>query len=149
MTLHKGTELEAAIGLVQLCKLQSSLAQGLHRNTICCCLCVIPVSMGLETVRGVVTMFIQRNTPDCLFCVEYFAHDLTTEGEERCPRCTVMCVEDGFIHRVGAQSTILVTDGFGSCTSAHTCTGMQGSRGLYPRHECPESLLQVESERVN
>ena len=58
-----------------------------------------PVSMDLEIASGVVTMF-----------VEYFALDLTMEDEERCLRCTAMCVEDGFTHRFRAHSTILATD---------------------------------------
>ena len=105
---------------VQLCKLQSSLAKGLHRNTISCYLNVILVSMGLETARGVVTKPTERKTFygmalrfDCLFFVEYFALDLTMEDEERCLRCIAMCVEDGSIHHFGAHSTISVTSGHG------------------------------------
>ena len=75
--------------------------------------------MGLETVRGVVTMLSNATPPyglalkyDCLSFVEYFTLDFTTEGEERCLKCTAMCVEDSSIHRFGVHSTILVTDGY-------------------------------------
>ena len=117
------------LALVQLCKLQSSLAKGLHRNTICRFLNVIPVSMGLETAGGVVTKRTERNPLygmalrcDCLSFVEYFAVDFIMEDEERCLRCTAMCVEDGSIHRFGAHSAILVMGGYGRCYLVHVCT---------------------------
>ena len=82
--------------------------------------------MGLETARGVVTKLTECNTLyrvalryDCLFFVEYFALDLIME--ERCLRCTAMCVEDGSVHRFGAHSMILVIGGYGRCYLVHVC----------------------------
>merc|ERR1719243_132533 len=64
---------------------------------------------------------------DCLFFVEYFALDLIMSDDGKCLGVLAMCMEDGFLHRFGAHSTILATGGYGrayqSCTSAHTCTG--------------------------
>merc|ERR1711871_1045317 len=64
---------------------------------------------------------------DCLFFVEYFAMDLIMSDDGKCLGCIAMCMEDGSIHRFGANNTVLATGGYGrayfSCTSAHTCTG--------------------------
>ena len=46
--------------LMQLHRLQSSLAKGLHRCKICWYLDVILVSMGLETAGGIMTKLTER-----------------------------------------------------------------------------------------
>ena len=96
MTIGSGGAVQAAILTDKWCSLEHHLLLSVRHS----------VSMGLETARGVVTMF-----------VEYFALDLTMEDEERCLRCTAMCVEDGFIHRFKAHFTILSTDGCGRVVS--------------------------------
>ena len=77
----------------------------------------LPVALGtvLHTLFEMVLRY------DYLFFVEYFTLDLTMEDEERCLKCMAMCVEDSFIHRFGAQSTILVTDRYGRCYLVHIC----------------------------
>lgn len=67
---------------------------------------------------------------DTTYFIEYFALDLIMEGG-RCVGVTCLNMEDGSIHRIRANNTVLATGGYGrayfSCTSAHTCTGK--SRG--------------------
>ena len=76
---------------------------------------------SLHTLFGMALKF------DCLIFVEYFAMDLIMSEDGKCLGCIARCMEDGSIHRFGAQSTIFATGGFGrtfqSCTSAHACTG--------------------------
>jgi succinate dehydrogenase (ubiquinone) flavoprotein subunit len=65
---------------------------------------------------------------DTTYFVEYFAMDLLfTEDKSRCIGVICLNMEDGTIHRIRANNTVLATGGYGrayfSCTSAHTCTG--------------------------
>lgn len=65
---------------------------------------------------------------DTTYFVEYFALDLLfTEDKSRCIGVICLNMEDGSIHRIRANNTVLATGGYGrayfSCTSAHTCTG--------------------------
>lgn len=61
------------------------------------------------------------------YFIEYFALDLIMNDEGRCVGITAMNMEDGTLHRIHANNTVLATGGYGrayfSCTSAHTCTG--------------------------
>lgn len=63
---------------------------------------------------------------DTTYFIEYFALDLIMQ-DGRCVGITCLNMEDGTIHRIKANNTILATGGYGrayfSCTSAHTCTG--------------------------
>ncbi len=63
---------------------------------------------------------------DTTYFIEYFALDLIMQ-DGRCIGITCLNMEDGTIHRIKANNTILATGGYGrayfSCTSAHTCTG--------------------------
>ena len=63
---------------------------------------------------------------DTTYMIEYFALDLIMQ-DGRCVGVTCLNMEDGTIHRIRANNTILATGGYGrayfSCTSAHTCTG--------------------------
>ena len=60
------------------------------------------------------------------YLIEYFALDLIMQ-DGRCLGIMCMNMEDGTLHRIKANNTILATGGYGrayfSCTSAHTCTG--------------------------
>eukprot|EP00595_Chromulina_sp_UTEXLB2642_P001299 CAMPEP_0196767758 /NCGR_PEP_ID=MMETSP1095-20130614/41931_1 /TAXON_ID=96789 ORGANISM="Chromulina nebulosa, Strain UTEXLB2642" /NCGR_SAMPLE_ID=MMETSP1095 /ASSEMBLY_ACC=CAM_ASM_000446 /LENGTH=632 /DNA_ID=CAMNT_0042136379 /DNA_START=2630 /DNA_END=4528 /DNA_ORIENTATION=- len=64
---------------------------------------------------------------DTTYFVEYFALDLIMNEEGRCVGIICLNMEDGTLHRIRANNTILATGGYGrayfSCTSAHTCTG--------------------------
>lgn len=63
---------------------------------------------------------------DTTYFIEYFALDLIMQ-DGRCIGITALNMEDGTIHRIRANNTVLATGGYGrayfSCTSAHTCTG--------------------------
>ena len=63
---------------------------------------------------------------DTTYMIEYFALDLIMQ-DGRCLGIIAMNMEDGTLHRIKANNTILATGGYGrayfSCTSAHTCTG--------------------------
>ena len=63
---------------------------------------------------------------DTTYMIEYFALDLIMQ-DGRCLGIICMNMEDGTLHRIKANNTILATGGYGrayfSCTSAHTCTG--------------------------
>jgi len=63
---------------------------------------------------------------DTTYFIEYFALDLIMQ-DGRCVGITCLNMEDGTIHRIKANNTVLATGGYGrayfSCTSAHTCTG--------------------------
>ena len=63
---------------------------------------------------------------DTTYFVEFFALDLMMQ-DGRCVGITCLNMEDGTIHRIKANNTVLATGGYGrayfSCTSAHTCTG--------------------------
>eukprot|EP01041_Mallomonas_annulata_P012006 gene12006-25156_t len=63
---------------------------------------------------------------DATFFVEYFALDLIMQ-DGRCVGAICLNMEDGTLHRIKANNTVLATGGYGrtyfSCTSAHTCTG--------------------------
>jgi len=63
---------------------------------------------------------------DTTYFIEYFALDLIMQ-DGRCIGVTCINMEDGTIHRIKANNTVLATGGYGrayfSCTSAHTCTG--------------------------
>jgi succinate dehydrogenase (ubiquinone) flavoprotein subunit len=60
------------------------------------------------------------------YFIEYFAMDLLMQ-DGRCVGVMAMNMEDGTIHRIRANNTVIATGGYGrayfSCTSAHTCTG--------------------------
>jgi len=64
---------------------------------------------------------------DTTFLVEYFALDLMMDETGRCIGVICLNMEDGTIHRIRGNNTVLATGGYGrayfSCTSAHTCTG--------------------------
>jgi succinate dehydrogenase (ubiquinone) flavoprotein subunit len=70
---------------------------------------------------------------DTTYFIEYFALDLIMQ-DGRCIGITCLNMEDGTIHRIKANNTILATGGYGrayfSCTSAHTCTGDGNSMAL-------------------
>lgn len=63
---------------------------------------------------------------DTTYFIEYFALDLLMQ-DGRCVGVICLNMEDGTIHRIKANNTVLATGGYGrayfSCTSAHTCTG--------------------------
>merc|ERR1719487_1829744 len=63
---------------------------------------------------------------DTTYFIEYFALDLIMQ-DDRCIGVICLNMEDGTIHRIRANNTVLATGGYGrayfSCTSAHTCTG--------------------------
>jgi succinate dehydrogenase (ubiquinone) flavoprotein subunit len=63
---------------------------------------------------------------DTTYFIEYFALDLIMQ-DGRCLGVTCLNMEDGTIHRIKANNTVIATGGYGrayfSCTSAHTCTG--------------------------
>jgi succinate dehydrogenase / fumarate reductase flavoprotein subunit len=73
------------------------------------------------------TMYGQALRHAAEFFIEFFAIDLIMDEEGRCRGVVAINLDDGSIHRFGAQMTILATGGYGrayfSCTSAHTCTG--------------------------
>src|SRR5437762_5594355 len=73
------------------------------------------------------TMYGQALRHSAEFFIEYFAIDLIMDEEGRCRGVVALKLDDGTIHRFGANMTILATGGYGrayfSCTSAHTCTG--------------------------
>jgi len=64
---------------------------------------------------------------DTTYFIEYFALDLIMNNEGRCVGILALNMEDGTLHRIHANNTVLATGGYGrayfSCTSAHTCTG--------------------------
>merc|ERR1711871_1488728 len=70
---------------------------------------------------------------DATYFIEYFALDLMMQ-DGRCVGITCLNMEDGTIHRIKANNTILATGGAGrayfSCTSAHTCTGDGNSMAM-------------------
>ncbi|CAM9420892.1 unnamed protein product [Ectocarpus fasciculatus] len=72
------------------------------------------------------TMYGQSLAYDTTYFIEFFALDLIMQGD-RCVGITCINMEDGTIHRIKANNTVLATGGYGrayfSCTSAHTCTG--------------------------
>jgi len=61
------------------------------------------------------------------FFIEFFAIDLLKDNEGRCCGLVALNMEDGTIHCLRAQMTIIATGGYGriyySCTGAHTQTG--------------------------
>jgi succinate dehydrogenase (ubiquinone) flavoprotein subunit len=63
---------------------------------------------------------------DTTYFIEYFALDLIMQ-DGRCVGVMCLNMEDGTLHRMKANNTVLATGGYGrayfSCTSAHTCTG--------------------------
>src|SRR5258708_126268 len=73
------------------------------------------------------TMYGQALRHAAEFFIEFFAIDLIMDEEGRCRGVVAINLDDGSIHRFGAQMTILATGGYGrayfSCTSAHICTG--------------------------
>jgi succinate dehydrogenase / fumarate reductase flavoprotein subunit len=73
------------------------------------------------------TMYGQALRHSAQFFVEYFAIDLIMDEEGRCRGVIALNLDDGTLHRFGAQMTILATGGYGrsylSCTGAHTQTG--------------------------
>lgn len=64
---------------------------------------------------------------DTTYFIEYFAMDLIMTEDGKCAGVMALNMEDGTIHRIKANNTVLATGGYGraffSCTSAHTCTG--------------------------
>ena len=65
---------------------------------------------------------------DTTYFIEYFCLDLImSEDNSRCIGVMALNMEDGTLHRIHANNTVLATGGYGrayfSCTSAHTCTG--------------------------
>jgi len=72
------------------------------------------------------TLYGQSLRHDCNYFIEYFALDLLMD-KGRCVGVMALCLEDGSLHRIRANNTVIATGGYGrayfSCTSAHTCTG--------------------------
>jgi len=72
------------------------------------------------------TLYGQSLRYDCNYFIEYFAMDLLMH-EGRCLGVLALNLEDGTLHRIKANNTVIATGGYGrayfSCTSAHTCTG--------------------------
>ena len=64
---------------------------------------------------------------DTTYFIEYFCLDLIMDDQGKCVGVMALNMEDGTIHRIKANNTVLATGGYGrayfSCTSAHTCTG--------------------------
>ncbi|KAL7470163.1 hypothetical protein ACHAXS_010406 [Conticribra weissflogii] len=64
---------------------------------------------------------------DTTYFIEYFAMDLLMTDDGQCVGAMALNMEDGTLHRIFANNTVLATGGYGrtyfSCTSAHTCTG--------------------------
>merc|ERR1719287_380340 len=64
---------------------------------------------------------------DTTYFIEYFALDLLMTDDGQCVGAMCLNMEDGTLHRIRANNTVLATGGYGrtyfSCTSAHTCTG--------------------------
>ena len=79
------------------------------------------------------TMYGQALNKSVEFFIEYFALDLIMD-EGTCRGVTAWKLDDGALHRFGAQTVVLATGGYGrayfSCTSAHTCTGDGGGMAL-------------------
>src|SRR6476619_1335857 len=73
------------------------------------------------------TMYGQALRHAAEFFIEFFAIDLIMDEEGRCRGVVALKLDDGTIHRFGANMTILATGGYGrayySCTGAHTQTG--------------------------
>lgn len=86
----------------------------------CCCVADRTGHSLLHTLYG------QSLRYDCNYFIEYFALDLLME-DGVCKGIIAMCLEDGSIHRIQANNTVLACGGYGkayfSATSAHTCTG--------------------------
>ncbi|CAE7366842.1 SDH1, partial [Symbiodinium microadriaticum] len=63
---------------------------------------------------------------DTSYFIEYFALDLLMQ-DGRCVGVLCLNMEDGTLHRMRANHTVMATGGYGrayfSATSAHTCTG--------------------------
>jgi len=72
------------------------------------------------------TLYGQSLRYDCNYFIEYFAMDLLMD-KGRCLGVLALNLEDGSLHRIKANNTVIATGGYGrayfSCTSAHTCTG--------------------------
>jgi len=72
------------------------------------------------------TLYGQSLRYDCTYFIEHFALDLLMDNG-RCLGVMAMNLEDGSLHRIRANNTVLATGGYGRawacCTSAHTCTG--------------------------
>src|SRR5262252_9598057 len=73
------------------------------------------------------TLYQQSLKHKARFFIEYFAIDLLMDDDGACRGLLAWCLEDGAIHRLRANMTVIATGGCGrvyqSCTSAHTCTG--------------------------
>jgi succinate dehydrogenase / fumarate reductase flavoprotein subunit len=73
------------------------------------------------------TLYQQCLKHQARFFIEYFAIDLLMDEDHSCRGLLAWCLEDGSIHRLRANMTVIATGGCGrvyeSCTSAHTCTG--------------------------
>ncbi|XP_061419214.1 succinate dehydrogenase [ubiquinone] flavoprotein subunit, mitochondrial [Lethenteron reissneri] len=86
----------------------------------CCCVADRTGHSLLHTLYGRSLRY------DTSYFVEYFVLDLLMENGE-CRGVIALCLEDGSIHRIRANHTVLATGGYGraffSCTSAHTSTG--------------------------
>jgi succinate dehydrogenase/fumarate reductase iron-sulfur protein len=73
------------------------------------------------------TLYQQCLKHKARFFIEYFAVDLLMDEDGACRGLLAWCLEDGAIHCLRANMTVIATGGCGrvyqSCTSAHTCTG--------------------------
>ncbi len=80
------------------------------------------------------TLYGQSLRHDVDFFIEHFALDLMMDDDGTCRGVTSWQLDNGALHRFGAQTVILATGGYGrayfSCTSAHTCTGDGGGMVL-------------------
>jgi len=80
------------------------------------------------------TLYGQSLSADADFMIEWFVLDLLMDEDGACRGVLALNMDDGTIHRIRAQVTVLATGGYGrayfSCTSAHTCTGDGGGMVL-------------------
>jgi succinate dehydrogenase / fumarate reductase flavoprotein subunit len=73
------------------------------------------------------TLYQQCLRHSTAFLVEYVALDLLMDDDGTCRGLLAWNLDDGTLHCLSAQRTVLATGGYGrvyfSCTAAHTCTG--------------------------
>merc|ERR1719272_1305586 len=69
------------------------------------------------------TLYGRSLAYDTAYFIEYFALDLIMNDDGECVGVLAMCMEEGTLHRLNCNNTVLATGGFGkayfSATSAH------------------------------